>query len=121
MIEALIAGERDPQRLAELARGRMKAKRSELITALDGPFEVLAAQLGKGQALDRRWTIIGLFISAVLRGSVTGCDPQAPSTLWILIIREHWRNSVLHSASRLELVLLVTLRWYLIPSACRRT
>jgi len=26
-------------------------------------FEGLAAQLGKGQALDRRWTIIGLFIS----------------------------------------------------------
>ena len=39
MVEALIAGERDPRRLAELARGRMKAKRSELITALDGRFD----------------------------------------------------------------------------------
>ena len=39
MIEALIAGERDPRRLAELARGQMKAKRSELITALDGRFD----------------------------------------------------------------------------------
>ena len=39
MIEALIAGERDPKRLAELARGRMKAKRSELIAALDGRFD----------------------------------------------------------------------------------
>jgi transposase len=39
MIEALIAGERDPRRLADLARGRMKAKRSELITALDGRFD----------------------------------------------------------------------------------
>jgi hypothetical protein len=74
-------------------------------------FEGLAAQLGKGQALDRRWTIIGLFISAVLRGSVTGRDPQAPSTLWIMIIRQHRRNSMLHSASRLGFVLLVTLRW----------
>ena len=27
MIEALIAGERDPRRLADLARGKMKAKR----------------------------------------------------------------------------------------------
>jgi transposase len=36
MIEALIAGERDPRRLAELARGKMRAKRGELITALDG-------------------------------------------------------------------------------------
>jgi transposase len=39
MIEALIAGERDPYRLAELARGKMKAKRSELIAALDGRFD----------------------------------------------------------------------------------
>jgi transposase len=39
MIEALIAGERDPRRLAELARGRMKTKRSELIAALGGRFD----------------------------------------------------------------------------------
>src|SRR6188472_3760158 len=39
MIEALIAGERDPRRLADLARGRMKVKRSELIAALDGRFD----------------------------------------------------------------------------------
>ena len=31
MIEALIAGERDPRRLADLARGKMKVKRSALI------------------------------------------------------------------------------------------
>jgi hypothetical protein len=53
----------------------------------------------------------------VVRGSVTGRDPQAPSTLWIVIIRQHRGNSMLHSASCLELVLLVTLRWYVIPSA----
>ena len=35
----MIAGERDPRRLADLARGRMKAKRSDLITALDGRFD----------------------------------------------------------------------------------
>jgi transposase len=39
MIEALIAGERDPQRLAELARGQMKAKHADLITALHGRFD----------------------------------------------------------------------------------
>jgi hypothetical protein len=53
----------------------------------------------------------------VVPGSVTGRDPQAPSTLWIMTIRQHWRDSMLHSASCLELVLLVTLRWYVIPSA----
>ena len=39
MIEALIAGQRDPYRLADLARGKMKAKRLELIAALDGRFD----------------------------------------------------------------------------------
>jgi len=47
MIEALIAGERDPRRLAELARGRMKAKRSALITALDGRFDEHHAELAR--------------------------------------------------------------------------
>jgi transposase len=47
MIEALIAGERNPYRLAELARGKMKAKRSELITALDGHFDEHHAELAR--------------------------------------------------------------------------
>jgi transposase len=47
MIEALIGGERDPYRLAELARGRMKAKCSELITALDGRFDEHHAELAR--------------------------------------------------------------------------
>jgi transposase len=47
MIEALIAGVRDPYRLAELARGKMKAKRSELITALDGRFDEHHAELAR--------------------------------------------------------------------------
>jgi len=34
-----------------------------------------------------------------------------------MIIRQHRRNSMLHSASCLELVLLVSLRRYVIPSA----
>lgn len=36
MLEALIAGEQDPAVLAELARGRMRSKRSQLQLALDG-------------------------------------------------------------------------------------
>ena len=47
MIEALIAGERDPRRLADLARGRMKAKRSALIKALDGRFDDHHAELAR--------------------------------------------------------------------------
>ena len=47
MIEALIAGERDPRRLADLARGRMKTKRSALIKALDGRFDDHHAELAR--------------------------------------------------------------------------
>jgi transposase len=47
MIEALIAGERDPRRLADLARGRMKTKRSALIAALDGRFDDHHAELAR--------------------------------------------------------------------------
>jgi len=47
MIEALIAGERDPRRLADLARGRMQTKRSALIKALDGRFDDHHAELAR--------------------------------------------------------------------------
>jgi transposase len=39
MLEALIAGERDPRVLAGLARGRMRAKHPELVEALTGAFD----------------------------------------------------------------------------------
>ena len=45
MLEALIAGERDPKVLAGLARGRMKAKRAALIEALTGRFDDHHAEL----------------------------------------------------------------------------
>src|SRR5215468_10640148 len=39
MIEAMIAGQRDPRTLASLARGRMKAKHAALVEALTGRFD----------------------------------------------------------------------------------
>lgn len=39
MLEALIAGQRDPQVLARLARGRMKVKHRALVEALTGRFD----------------------------------------------------------------------------------
>jgi len=39
MVEALIGGERDPRRLAGLARGRLKSRHSELVEALSGRFD----------------------------------------------------------------------------------
>jgi transposase len=47
MIEALIAGQRDPRRLADLARGRMTVKRPALIKALDGRFDDHHAELAR--------------------------------------------------------------------------
>jgi len=47
MLEALIAGERDPKVLAGLARGKMKAKRAALIEALTGKFDGHHAELAR--------------------------------------------------------------------------
>jgi transposase len=47
MIEALIAGQRDPKTLANLARGKMKTKHSALVAALDGRFDDHHAELAR--------------------------------------------------------------------------
>jgi transposase len=47
MVEALIAGERDPGVLAGLARGKMKAKRAALAEALTGRFDDHHAELAR--------------------------------------------------------------------------
>jgi hypothetical protein len=39
MIDALIAGQRDPAVLADPAMGRLRAKTPDLVRALDGRFE----------------------------------------------------------------------------------
>ncbi|WP_433415550.1 IS110 family transposase [Microtetraspora malaysiensis] len=57
MIEALIAGERNPRVLAELARGRMRAKIPALVEALTGQFddhhaEIAALLLAQIDGLD---------------------------------------------------------------------
>ena len=47
MLEALIAGERDPRVLAELARGRTRVKRAALVEALTGRFDDHHAELAR--------------------------------------------------------------------------
>jgi transposase len=47
MVEALIRGERDPQKLADLARGQMRSKRADLVRALDGRFDEHHAELAR--------------------------------------------------------------------------
>jgi transposase len=52
MIKAMIAGQRDPRKLAALARGRMKAKHDDLVAALDGMFDDHHGELA-GMLLDQ--------------------------------------------------------------------
>jgi transposase len=47
MVEALIAGERDPEVLASLARGRMRSKHDRLVQALTGKFDGHHAELAR--------------------------------------------------------------------------
>ena len=47
MLEALIAGEHDPRRLADLARGKMRPKRAALIEALTGRFDEHHGELAR--------------------------------------------------------------------------
>jgi transposase len=47
MIEALVAGERDPEVLARFARGRMRAKHAQLVEALTGRFDAHHGELAR--------------------------------------------------------------------------
>lgn len=47
MIEALIAGQRNPRAIADLAETRMRAKRAELAEALDGDFQPHHGELAR--------------------------------------------------------------------------
>jgi len=66
MIEALIGGERDPRRLADLARGRMKTKRSALIKALDGRFDDHHGELAR-MLLDQIDTLTAQITTLTIR------------------------------------------------------
>jgi transposase len=47
MLEALIAGQRDPVVLANMAQGRLRRKHAELVQALDGRFDAHHAELAR--------------------------------------------------------------------------
>ena len=47
MIEALIAGQRDPHALADLARGRLRVKHAALVQALTGQFDAHHGELAR--------------------------------------------------------------------------
>lgn len=83
MIEALIAGQRDPATLAGPARGRMKAKHAALVEALTGRFDdhhaelpgILLGQIdGLTAQIDTLTARIGELIPAI--PAAQGADPD---------------------------------------------
>lgn len=78
MVEALIAGERDPRVLAGLARGRLKAKRTALIPGLNGQFDEHHAELGKLTATIEE-LVAGLPAAAAPAGGGEGDQPALPA------------------------------------------
>src|ERR671911_259406 len=67
MIEALIAGERDPKVLAGLARGKLKAKHAVLAEALTGRFDDHHAELARmlGDQIDALGGQIGTLTTRI--------------------------------------------------------
>ena len=95
MLAALIQGERDPKRLAELARTRLRAKRGQLQEAFTGQFTdhhafllaTMLARIDQGSAdiaeLDRKIEAeISPFAAAVERlDEITGVGRTAAQTI----------------------------------------
>jgi transposase len=90
MLEALIAGQRDPKVLAELARGRLRVKRAALVEALTGQFSDHHARLARilldqidalTAQIDQLTTLIQEAIAAIPAAQVLadGSDPGPTS------------------------------------------
>jgi transposase len=96
MIDALIAGQRDPKVLAELARGRLRVKRAALVEALTGRFDDHHAELARilldhidalGGQIERLTSRIEELIAAIPAAhppqggtTPTGGPPSDPAT-----------------------------------------
>ncbi len=77
MLEALIAGQRDPQVLASLARGRMRAKHDRLVQALTGKFDDHHAELAR-MLLDQIDALSGQIATLTTRiGELIAAIPAA--------------------------------------------
>ncbi len=84
MLDALVAGERDPDALAELALGKMRPKRAALREALTGRFDEHHAELisllldeidGLGAKIDRLTTRVEQLLTTIPAAT----PPPAPS------------------------------------------
>src|SRR5512133_2049790 len=84
MLEALVAGQRDPKVLAELARGRLRVKHAALVQALTGRFDDHHAELAR-MLLDQIDALGGQIdqLTARIEQTITAipaAQPPAPAT-----------------------------------------
>jgi transposase len=84
MLEALIAGERDPHKLADLARGRLRAKHPALVEALTGRFDDHHAELARMlldqiDALTRQIDTLTARIEALIAAIPAAATPRPGS------------------------------------------
>ena len=108
MIKAMIAGERDPRKLAALARTRMKARHDDLVEALDGMFDARHGELARMLMdqiafLDQRATQLTARITAAVTAmpaawgvdgdGTTGPAPALARTPRCCPRRPGWRRS----------------------------
>jgi transposase len=79
MLEALIAGQRDPNLLAELARGRLRVKHAALVQALTGRFDDHHAQLAR-MLLDQIDTLSGQIdqLTVLIEQTITAIPAATP-------------------------------------------
>ena len=75
MLAAMIAGERDPGALAELAKGRMRRKIPELAQALEGHFDAHHAQLAR--SILHRLDLVEAALDEVDQAITVACKPWA--------------------------------------------
>jgi transposase len=97
MLEALIAGERDPAVLAGLARGKLKAKHGALAEALAGRFDDHHAELARmlldqidalGGQIGTLTTRIEELLAAI--PAAHGVDPTAPPARVLAAAQTRW-------------------------------
>jgi transposase len=100
MLDALIAGERNPQVLAELARGRMRVKRAALVQALTGRFDEHHAELARMlldqiDALTEKAELLTLRIDQLIAEIPAaqapepgaGCEPPDPGSAPLAVVQ----------------------------------
>lgn len=108
ILEALLAGEQDPQHLADLAQGRMKGKREQLIEALQGTLSehhlfLLSSQLRQVDFLAAQVQELDQEIARRLGLDIHSDEPERADAEGSLRAAEEQLSAAESSASSLSL------------------